>query len=322
MGKRKLNGTSFYQCDWTGYPMKQPFCYMPEWTANDKLQKKGSYCNWESVAAHATFLLQKNQMTEEKYNRIKEHILTVCGAVVEDAPHYEELSHTKGRMNVFQFHEHCTAFRHPVCAVKITPNGDVFEVILTPDSLYRVEFANYLHKPYNFHCAPSCFHSMRKKGQKGPDRDLTVWYYGVKELPHNPTASNLFKMQLYGDVLLVQQSRESSFMTRERYVNFTKSLFDEQFNKKRKRQADVHSMAPSVYAEVKEAMQKQLNQFEEHQSQHAVRPNEMSRIQKGVPSVGGKALAVAARARVEAAGVPFAIPSHFLQDPPMVQTGC
>ena len=38
------------------------------------------------------------------------------------------------------------------------------------------------------------FHSMRKKGGKGTERDLSVWYYADKSLPHNPHASNLFKM--------------------------------------------------------------------------------------------------------------------------------
>ena len=241
MGKRKLNTTSFYQCDWTGYPMKQAYCYMPEWSPSNKLQKKGSYCNWESVVAHAAHLLERGDITAEKHQRILDHVTTMCGTnIVEPAPHYDLLSHTKGNLTVENFHALCVTQHHPITAVKITPQGEIFEVLLIDQEDGQFAFANYLHKPYNtLHSKiPSCFHSMRKKGQKGPDRDLTVWYYGVKDLPHNATASNLFKMQLYGDVLLVQQSRESSFMPRDRFISFTKDKFDEQFTKKRKRVAE------------------------------------------------------------------------------------
>ena len=51
MGKRKISGHTYYQCDFTGFPMKNTNCYLPSWTADGKLQKKGSFCNWESVIA-------------------------------------------------------------------------------------------------------------------------------------------------------------------------------------------------------------------------------------------------------------------------------
>ena len=123
--------------------------------------------------------------------------------------------------------------------VKITPAGEVFEFLLeagkTSCDTGRYIFEHYLHKPFDYQGGPSTFHSMRKKG-KGNDRDLTVWYCSVPLhtlAPLNQMASNLFKMQLYGDVLLVQQSREQSFLPRERYISFTKSQYEEQFVKKR-----------------------------------------------------------------------------------------
>ena len=36
MGKRKLHGTTFFQCDWTGFPMKSTNCFLPSWHGNDK----------------------------------------------------------------------------------------------------------------------------------------------------------------------------------------------------------------------------------------------------------------------------------------------
>ncbi len=76
MGKRKLHTTTFYQCDWTGYPMKTSNCYLPVWSDNDKdtgkLMKKGSYCNWESVIAHAAQMEAEAKPEEkEMYQKVK-----------------------------------------------------------------------------------------------------------------------------------------------------------------------------------------------------------------------------------------------------------
>ena len=29
MGKKKLHGETIYQCDWTGFPMRNSNCYVP-----------------------------------------------------------------------------------------------------------------------------------------------------------------------------------------------------------------------------------------------------------------------------------------------------
>ena len=58
---------------------------------------------------------------------------------------------------------------------------------------------------------------MRKKGSK--DRDLTVFYWPFKNgLPFNQTASNMFKMQIYGDVLLVQQTRRVAIQSSSKHT--------------------------------------------------------------------------------------------------------
>ena len=51
MGKRKMHGLSYYQCDWTGFPMRNSNCYLPDYR-DGVLQKRGHYCNWEAVQAH------------------------------------------------------------------------------------------------------------------------------------------------------------------------------------------------------------------------------------------------------------------------------
>ena len=150
----------------------------------------------------------------------------------------------------------------------------------------------------------------RKKGaNKTTDRDLSVWYYATKELPHNQAASNLFKMQLYGDVLLVQQSRENSFIPRERFVSYTKAQYDDHFLKKRKRTADTASLAPEQYASLKESMQQELNQYESTLAATSQRPADTMRSK--VPTADGKGLAQAVKARQTAPVLAVPIP-HVL----------
>lgn len=294
MGKRKLNGTSFWQCEWTGFPMRASHCFWPTWSATGKLVKKGCYCNWESVVAHAQHLLEKKEITPDEHLAVIDYVSGLVGGHVSPAPHYDELAHTKGRMGAYEFHAACALQRDPINAVKISPSGDVFELLVHPSPTGFI-FADYLHKPFAYHGPPSTFHSMRKKGVKGSDRDLSVWYYNTRELPHNPTASNLFKMQLYGDVLLVQQTREQSFIPRERFVSFTKQQFDEQFCKKRKR-ADMQCMTGAQYEDVKEKMQAALNAYEQAAAVSAAPPSELAKSVAPV-STDGKSLAKQVRAR-------------------------
>ena len=313
MGKRKLCGTSFWQCDWTGIPMKAAHCYLPTWGAANKLVRKGSYCNWESVVAHAAWLLEKELLLPEDYAKAIQHIEHHTGTIVTPAPHYEELVHTKGRMTLEEFHRACSRQQHPVCALKIPATGEPFEVLLHPDpssaDTGRILFADYLHKPFSYHGPPSSFHSVRKKGKGVIERDLCVFYYPAKDLPHNVMASNLFKMQLYGDVLLVQQSREACFLPRERYIGFTRAQFDEQFAKKRKK-PDPQSMTMEGYEAVKTEMQAQLNALEGKVTASAVPPKEMSKAQTSAPTSGASlAEKVKQRMAVEASHVPAIPPS-------------
>ena len=300
MGKRKLHNTSYWQCDWTGYPLKQAYCYFPTWT-NGKLVKKGSYCNWESVVAHAQLL---HADAPEELERVREHVNHMCGTVVSAAPHFTHLSHIKSdgqNLSMTEFHKECTLMDQQITAVKILPNGDVFEVIVAPEH-FSVYFAPYLHPPYNGCLQPSHFRSMRKKGQRGPERDLTVWYYNTKELPFNKAASDLFKMQLYGDVLLVQQSREACFLPRERYISYFKAQFEEGFSKKRKRPAEVPCMTTAQYQDVKGQIQDTLNRYEEAVSAEALPPQQTAHVRASTKS--GRKLGKAAAPSTHGAPVP------------------
>lgn len=313
MGKRKMHGDTFYQCDYTGFPMRSAYCYMPTWDANGKLVKKGSYCNWESVLAHAA--APENLSTAPELEKIKTHVVGITGTDrMSQAPDYKELYHMKGTMSPSAFHEACTTTEEAIMGVKISSDGEVFECLLTPRE-GSFHFEDYLHKPYCYTGPPQHFHSMRKKSG-GAAKDLTVLYYpsrntGIPDLPANQVASNVFKMQLHGDVLMVQQSREQSFMPRERYVTYTRTDFVEQFMKKRKRSPiEAPAMSTEDYATAKKQMQDSLSKFEAEVSKDAKTPVEHSNVVKARGNPANFRLMVGdlAKQKKDAMGDPVASP--------------
>ena len=79
--------------------MRTPHCYMPQFV-NDKVVKRGSYCNWESVVAHAKDMHEQGHMSEQMYDEVVKHVEQITGVFVEPGPHYTELLHgLKGKYN-------------------------------------------------------------------------------------------------------------------------------------------------------------------------------------------------------------------------------
>ena len=76
----------------------------------------------------------------------------------------------------------------------------------------------YLYRSIYMLVLPHSFYSCRKK-LKGSDRELCVYHVPDRTLEHNQLDTNLFNMQLFGPLLLIQQSREQSFMPRERFIS-------------------------------------------------------------------------------------------------------
>lgn len=291
MGKRKLLGTTFYQCDWTGYAMRQPFCFMPSWGENGKLVKKGSYCNWEAVVAHANWLQEKGTLAADDHSKLMHYVEKMCGTTPCAAPHYEELAHTKGTLREAEFHAACTRQHEPITSLLLKPDCTT-EVLLAPNSCGEFDFDLALSGEGTL----TTFHSTRKKGAKS-ERELTVLYYPQKDKPYNATASNIFKLQIYGDVLLVGQSRENCFMSRERYVSFTQAMFEDLYSRKRKR-ADTASISVDEYKELKLGMQAKLDGFEQTVSKEALPPQEVSKVQRS--QTCGSSLGSALKARGQA----------------------
>jgi hypothetical protein len=297
MGKRKLHGQSYYQCDWTGFPMRNPNCWMPAWTDEGKLIKKGSYCNWESVLAHA-----KHLATEE-YQRTEDYIRTQTGdCTLNEAPHFTDVEHFKGNehsksLTAEEYHRECCYQSDEVYGVKIQEGGHHHELLMdTTDG--KLDYTKHLKRPAL--CAdtqPSCFQSYRKGGKR--EKELCVFYYpGKNGLELNALASQLLKMQIHGEVLLVQCTKEPSFMPRERFVHYMLTDFNDNYMRKRKRHKEQSSVSAEEYTTLKAEMHASLSEYEKQASASALAPPELVKLRKQAP-IDGKQLAKLERHRRE-----------------------
>lgn len=308
MGKRKLHAQTYFQCDWTGLPMRQTNCYMPDWNENGKLLKHGSYCCWEAVLAHAAefpHLTSGAILSEsvDKLKRIQEHINDLVGCTVLPAPHWSKLAwFARSTDEEFpsirspqEFFDIVTKVESPIVAVRIPTDGIAHEVLCTATDVSD-KFAAHLTKPFNLtSLSPWTFNTVRKKANK--DRDLTVFYWpGKNGLNFNQTASNAFKMQIYGDALVLQQTKEPCFLPRERYINYYQSNFHDQFSNKNKRKDPQVCFTSEEYSVAKAQMASELQSVEDAASALASLPGELAKAAV-LPPPSGKELAALLVAR-------------------------
>lgn len=284
MGKRKLHDTSFFQCDWTGLPMRSSNCYMPVLYPGGKMMKKGSYCNWESVVAHAHHLAERGggNVWDVPVEDVLRRVDQLAGAKVIAAPHYTELSHVRGHMTPQQFQAACSEVTADVTVVRINADGSL-EQIQVP-AWHHKHFKEELDHPY---IEPQYFCQTRRKARG--DKDVMVIYQSDAHLPPNAYASSLFKMQLYGAVIVCLRSQETCFVPRTRLISMTKAHFDETLVRKRRKMVE-SALTSSEYTAIKTTMQEALNQFEKSVSSKAKAPAQMSKS-RPLPSQSGHRMA-------------------------------
>lgn len=293
MGKRKLHAQTYYQCDWTGLPMRATNCYMPSWNEAGKLVKHGSYCCWEAVIAHAVEQVKnddaRGEFTKPTLDRIREHVNDLVGSQVAPAPHWSELAWFAREGVVIsspaEFLHVCSREEGPVMGVRMMANGDTHEVLLTQEDI-KSKFEKFLTRPYSQHTIQS-FQVMRKKGAK--DRDLSVFFWPYQNgLPFNETASNAFKMQIYGDVVITQQAKEPCFLPRERYINYFLSQFQEQFAAKPRKREHTPTLTTEDYALAKAQMASELQSVEQLASATASAPGDLAKAAVLPPPSGSE----------------------------------
>jgi hypothetical protein len=241
----------------------------------------------------------------DKLRAIEDHINQLVGCSVTPAPHWTRLAWlardaTEQIYSPEHFLAVCNTPQGPVCAVRMMSDGSVHEVLCTAEDI-KFKFQQQLTQP--FKCAlsgegPHSFQTVRKKGAS-KEHDLTVFYYPFKNgLPFNQLASNTFKMQIYGDVLLVQQTKEPCFLPRERYVSFFHTTYQEQFASKprRKEAPAATTLTPADFEEAKALMTSEFQQLESIASSSAEVPSELAKAAV-MPPASGKELAELLRAQ-------------------------
>ena len=275
MGKRKLH-KPYFQCDWTGTPMANANCFMPGFNGAG-VQKRGNYINWESVIAHAKEQHASAEINESTYTRVVEHVTKVVGASVIAAPARDELVWFGGTMTEQDFHSHCTTtVPHKAVMLSDAPAKTV--------ELERV--ADVLEVPLGHHGtqhAPQAVRIVRNKTAK--DKELTIysWPWSEANNVQNASASQAFKMHIYGPAIVVQTARETCFVPRERAVDYTVEQFTEQFSSKRRRES---GQTKGEYASVKAEMQASLAAVESSVSSAAVAPVDLAKAAVLPPPLG------------------------------------
>jgi len=319
MGKRKLHGKAYYCCDWTGYPMAAPNAYMPVFKGG-KMAKKGSYCNFESVVAHAQEMVKNGEMSQLDAYAVKQHVLEVTGGVAlphSEQLHFTDLQHFGGDLDIYAYSAKCVML-HPMTGVKVSPNGEVFEVLINPEvdeseearaiemhtGVQRMQYPmeKYLTTPYMLardEGHPRAFLSTDvQKRPKLKQRDAVFFYHlQPNGLPHNHTASKIMKRDIYGDLLILVKTREPSLFEEPRYTHFTKQMYEHVFEKKKRAPPPIKptaGMGTDEWEKLQGEMQTSVTDFEAAISKGAQQPGKLA---KGavMPPATGKELVVAAQ---------------------------
>lgn len=308
MGKRKMHGVQYYQCDWTAVPMRQSNCYLPSWSADGKMTKHGSYCNWEAVLAHAEHKFKTDgTLTLQEYEAVEAHIKDLTGYVPDcKAFHFSFLEHFKSseahwsavstveqNWTIDEYYDKCSRPTHRLIATIVSEEGNVYEVGLLPrDGKYDLENTIEAVNPRRSargEAGPDppigVFQSLRKC--KSKEREISVYYRPDPTLKYNTTASQIFKMQLFGAVLIVQKVKELSNKPRERYLDFQKSDFEAIFvTRKRKKSVEPVAISKEEYCKMADEMQTQASTFEAKMMADVETPSAVARAAVMPPSTG------------------------------------
>ena len=278
MGKRKLHNCTYFQCDWTGLPMRASLCYMPVFKS-DKLCKHGSYTCWEAVIAHAHDQYGQGAIDIDTLAKIQEHVDTTAGCKIRQAPHWSRMSWfakaevpEADTLSASTFFEACVALDTDCkVAVILHANGDIGEVKASPVD-QRLRFGSFLD------ALPGDVLSFVSTRKKARDRDVMVFYTADATKPFNEKASSAFKMKIHGDVVVAQQAKELCYWDRTRYCNYSM----DKFNEKRKRE-DPTGLSKADYKSVRSQMEGELSAFEGVASSLSVSPADLAQGSVIVP---------------------------------------
>jgi hypothetical protein len=218
MGKRTISGRSLKTCDHTGIPLPPgPACYLPLISKESKLQKKGHYCNWESVMAAVA------QLPDESDKPLAiEHIRKTLGGVLPAADLADpgKLIHFGGSLSAVDWQEQCLNSHTSVSAVIIRSgkDGKIEPVEVPLDAKGRMDTKGLLAED-------ATRVDIKRASFRPKDRQITA-HFSPHGQVENRVASKMFRMDIKGDVVVGVLTRELCFLPRERYVPFTVEDFE------------------------------------------------------------------------------------------------
>ena len=261
MGKRKMNDLVYYQCDYTGMPMRTSNCYIPSYSVAGKLLKHGSYCCWEAVIAAS------NGDTNVQYLVDK-----IVGCEVARAPDQCTLSwlnETGPIMSIDEFLAACDDPNKPVHVIEIAVDGRLTEAVIA-----RRAYLGFAHR----------FTTMRKKGK---EKAYEICFNSVGA--PNTLATQYFKQELCGNVYVALKSKELAIKERSRYLPLDIESFKTTFSC-RKRKVD--ALDKSDYESVKTEMSNELKRVEAQAAEGSEKPADLAKAASMPPASGAEIAAL------------------------------
>ena len=218
MGKRKHLEENYHLCDYTCYPLDTtaPKRYLPLWKS-DRVVKTGTYVTWEAVVSHILYM--KAQQTKPAAmgdlswdaEKSLQLVHEAAGRPVLPGPEYKDLTHFKddGLPQSLYMHK-CSQQRAPISTVAITIMGDTclandYQLSADVHGSYKTSIESFFGgKDYNI------IKPTRKVKGLPKFKELVVMTLVDNDMQLNKKAKQLFRMNLYGPVLLGCNNKEEN----------------------------------------------------------------------------------------------------------------
>ena len=261
MGKRKMQAVAYYQCDYTGFPMRNSNCYIPVWKEDGRMTKQGSFCCWEAVLSATAASPQAKE--------IKAYIEELVGCELTLAPPQSDLAwfNENGSIaTINQFLDACEVPLKPVQVIEVGVDGRLTYAVLA-----RRAWMGFAHR----------FTTTRKKGK---EKVFEVCFLG--EGPANATATQYFKQALCGPVYVALKSNELAIQERTRYLNINLEIFSSVFQPRKRKES--MGLEKKEYDSVKAEMQRELMKVEASASASSLPPSQLAKAAVIPPAQGGE----------------------------------
>ena len=226
--------------------------------------------NWQCARAHLNYMHSHDKMTYEDFMKSAKAIDELAGYAVTNAPDYKALLHFGGKLTIADFTRMCNERTHALSAVRIDTDGNVTPVTVHPvDGNYEVALTHQMEAETFDVIRPT----RRLKNLRDKQMAVIVNSKDVEgSARFNSKASQLFKIELHGDVLIVCLTKRVDVDHVDEYLCFTMRDYNEQFSKKTKKtkkEDEVDSMSKDEYTKIETEINKAFDRLEANESHDA-----------------------------------------------------